>query len=292
MTANATQSSTRRRAMITGASRGLGRAVALACADAGWDLILACHERARDLDQVAAAARSRGAVVETVTGDLTEPAIRDRLVALARSPSPPPAEGPAASASDPLPRSNLGAKPDAEKHPRMPAMPASDPGIDLLAPCAGVTLNRLVARTDEGEWDRVLAVNLVAVATLCRACLPLLRNRAGLIALIGSHAGARGQIGLGAYGASKAALTGWMEAFATEAAPEGVRVNLLLPGFLDTEMGASAGQDPLDAARRANLLGRLATPEAVARFCLTLVDQPAISGQVFALDSRPLARWR
>jgi 3-oxoacyl-[acyl-carrier protein] reductase len=237
-------------ALVTGASRGLGAAIAEAFLHAGASCALACRSRTDLAGSVARGAGTPPGRALVLAGDLAEPDAPARLVA--------------------------------ETVRRFGR-------LDLLVLNAGETLSRPLLRTSESEWARLLAVNASAPARLLRAALPHLRTAGGGHAIgIGSHAGATGRAGLAAYAAAKAALVGFAKSAAREAAPDGVAVNVVLPGVMPTDMIRGADPAVSRRARRENLSGRLGDPDRVAAFVLTLATLRDVSGQVFALDSRIL----
>lgn len=162
--------------------------------------------------------------------------------------------------------------------------------LDLLANNAGVAVDGIVPRLDDGDWTRSMGVNLDGAFRLCRAAVPLLvRQRDGHIVNIASHA-AHGAAGQSAYAAAKAGLVGLTQSLARELGRRNIRVNAVLPGVLPTGMTADLPADRLAAFAAANALGRLNDPAEVARFVVHLAGMRNVSGQVFHLDSRP-TRW-
>lgn len=159
---------------------------------------------------------------------------------------------------------------------------------ELLVCNAGLTRDAPLARLDEAAWDEVMAVNLRgAAACAAAASRAMLKNRRGHIVFISSFSALHPPAGQAAYAAAKAGLTGLAKSLARELGPAGIRVNTLLPGFLDTPMTAGLSGERREEVRRAHVLGRFNTPEAVASFLVQLHDHlPHTSGQVFQLDSR------
>ncbi len=157
-------------------------------------------------------------------------------------------------------------------------------GLDLLVVNAGATGDRLLLRLDEAEWDRLVEVNLSGPARLCRAALPLM-GAGGAIVLIGSRAGLTGREGQAAYGAAKAGLTGLGRTLAREAAPA-VTVNVVVPGYLPTDMGLAAPAEVVARARQESLTGELGDVTRTAEFVAWLAASGQVTGQVFRLDSR------
>jgi 3-oxoacyl-[acyl-carrier protein] reductase len=115
----------------------------------------------------------------------------------------------------------------------------------------------------------------------------MLRARRGLLVFVSSHSALHPPHGQAAYAAAKAGLLGLARSLARELGPAGIRVNTLLPGFLDTPMTAGLAAERREQVRREHVLGRCNTPESVAGFLVHLHDHlPHTSGQVFQLDSR------
>jgi 3-oxoacyl-[acyl-carrier protein] reductase len=159
---------------------------------------------------------------------------------------------------------------------------------DLLVCAAGVTRDRLLPRLSEENWDEVLGVNLRAAFLCARAVAgSMLKRRSGHIVFISSFSAIHPPAGQSAYAAAKAGLLGLTRSLAKEFGPRGVRVNAVLPGFLETPMTANLQPSVRAAALAAHVLGRFNQAAQVAAFirCLHL-EMNATSGQVFNLDSR------
>ncbi len=159
---------------------------------------------------------------------------------------------------------------------------------DLLICNAGLTRDALLAKLGEAEWDEVMAANLRGAA-LCAAAASrgMIRTRRGHIVFVSSYSAIHPPAGQAAYAAAKAGLIGLGKSLAKELGQANIRVNVVLPGFLETKMTASLSEKRKEAVRSEHVLGRFNTVEAVADFLLTLHDKlPHSSGQVFQLDSR------
>ncbi len=158
----------------------------------------------------------------------------------------------------------------------------------LLVCNAGLTRDALLLKLDEAAWDETMAANLKGAA-LCAATAAkgMLRARRGHIVFISSFSALHPPAGQAAYAAAKAGLIGLAKSLACELGPAGIRVNTILPGFLDTPMTAGMSPRRREAVRREHVLGRFNTPETVASFLLHLHEHlPHTSGQIFQLDSR------
>jgi 3-oxoacyl-[acyl-carrier protein] reductase len=159
---------------------------------------------------------------------------------------------------------------------------------DLLVCAAGITRDAPLAKLEESAWDETLAVNLHAAARCARGVLKgMWRRKSGHIVFVSSFSALHPPAGQAAYAAAKAGLIGLAKSLAREAGPANVRVNVILPGFLETPMTAKVSPGRRDEVRKDHVLGRFNTPDAVARFLRALhEDLPHTSGQVFQLDSR------
>ncbi|MCH7225448.1 SDR family oxidoreductase [Haloferula sp. A504] len=160
---------------------------------------------------------------------------------------------------------------------------------DLLIANAGLAEDRLLARTAEDSWDRQLEVNLHGAYRCAKAVAwGMIKRRSGHLVFVASHAACHPAPGQATYAAAKAGLLGFARSLARELGPAGIRVNTLLPGFLETRMTAGVGKDHRTAVLASHCLGRLNTPQATADFLVHLHHHlPHTSGQVFQLDSRP-----
>jgi len=167
---------------------------------------------------------------------------------------------------------------------------AAEPSPDLLVLNAGVSSDRRLHQVGEEEWSRVMESNLRGAFQVCRSWVR--QRHQGMhgahAIFISSHAACRGAIGQSLYAAAKAGLIGVARSFAREWGPAGGRANVVLPGFMETRMTAKLPATVIAQYREAHLLDRFSQPEEVARFLLTLDLMPAVSGQIFALDSRPV----
>ncbi len=159
--------------------------------------------------------------------------------------------------------------------------------IDVLVNSAGIAGDRLFARLGPEAWDEVLDTNLKGAFLCSRAAArAMMKRRDGHIVQVGSHSAFHPSIGQSAYAASKAGLVGLTKSLARELGPRNVRVNCVLPGFLDTPMTARLPEGVRAAALARHSLGRFNTVEDAARFVRLLATLDHVSGQVFQLDSR------
>jgi NAD(P)-dependent dehydrogenase (short-subunit alcohol dehydrogenase family) len=165
--------------------------------------------------------------------------------------------------------------------------------VDVLINCAGIIYrNRTVEQTTEDEWDATFDVNVKGIFLMSRYSLPALRETKGNIVNISSYVGLVGFAGASAYAASKAAILNLTRSMAIDHAPEGIRVNAVCPGSVDTDMIHAAWRQYGDekAAREKwavkHPLGRIATPEEIARAILFLASDEAsfITGAALPVD--------
>ncbi len=164
---------------------------------------------------------------------------------------------------------------------------ARDP--DLLVCCAGATSDGLLARQSADDWDRLWQVNHVGARRCAEAVIPAMTERgSGHIVFVSSHSALHPPAGQVAYAAAKRALLGLADDLARARGPANIRVNTILPGFLDNRMTALVTESRKDEVIGDHALGRLNTMERTARFVRFLHEEmPHTSGQWFQLDSRP-----
>ena len=234
--------------IVTGASRGLGRAIALKFGSEGWKVIV---------NFVASSERAE----ETVKSILDSGGDAFSL------------------------KADVRLYPEVEA--LIEAAMFRWGRIDVLINNAAITKDALIPKINTEHWQDVMDTNLKGCFnTIKAASRHLLKQRSGHIINIASISGVRGKAGQAAYSASKAGLIGLTKAAAVELAPRGIQVNAVLPGYMLTEMGAGASGKAREEALRDNLLKRFSEPEEVAGFIYHLSGMKAVSGQVFNLDSR------
>ena len=235
-------------AVITGASRGIGKACALLFAENGYDLLLCYQSREEEAKAVAKEAAAFG--VRTLTFQMNMESISDcrRTVAKALM--------------------EFG-------------------GIDVLVCNAGISLPVLFTQTTEEEYDRVFSVNTKGVFFLSQAAArEMIAAGGGAIVTVSSMWGVAGASGEVAYSASKAAVIGMTKALAKELAPSGIRVNCVAPGVTDTDMNACYDEDTMEVLAEKTPLGRIADPREIAEAIFFLASDKAsfITGQTLTAD--------
>ncbi len=234
-------------AVITGAGRGIGRAITLKFAAQGADIV--CVSRTlENAEKAAGEVRALGRRAWAHAVDVADSA--------------------AVTAA-------------AEK------ILAETGRVDILVNNAGVTRDGLLMRMSEGDWDLVLDTNLKGAFLFTKAFTrAFLKQRSGRIINVASIIGLIGNAGQCNYAASKAALIGFTKSVARELASRGITANALAPGFIETDMTASLGQEVREDLVKKIPLGSLGQPEDVANAALFLAGPQAryITGQVLAVD--------
>jgi len=159
--------------------------------------------------------------------------------------------------------------------------------IDILVNNAGIARDALLMRMSESDWDAVLDTNLKGAFNCIKAVQrTMLRKRQGCIINIGSVSGLIGNAGQANYSAAKAGLVGLTKSVARELASRSIRVNLVAPGFVDTDMTAEMPDGLLEGMRERIPLGRIGSPIDIAGAVAFLASDAAsyITGQVLCVD--------
>jgi len=159
--------------------------------------------------------------------------------------------------------------------------------IDILVNNAGITRDGLLVRMKDEDWDRVLSVNLKGAFLVTRAVLPgMMKRRYGRIVNISSVIGFSGNPGQTNYAASKAGLVGFSRSLALEVARRGITVNVVAPGYIETDMTAALPEKAREALLAQVPMGRAGTPEEVAHAVVFLASDKAsyITGTVIHVN--------
>ena len=234
-------------AVVTGAGRGIGRAIALAYARMGADV--ACVSRTEENSaKVAAEVEALGRRAWPLAVDVSDTAGVDAA-----------------------------AKGILELAGR----------VDILVNNAGVTRDNLLMRMSEEEWDTVINTNLKGAFNFTKALTrPFIKQRSGRIINIASVIGLIGNAGQSNYAASKAALIGFTKSVAKELAPRGITANAIAPGFIETDMTAALDDKVRESIIGNVPLGRFGSPDDIAHAAVFLAMEPSsyITGQVLTVD--------
>jgi 3-oxoacyl-[acyl-carrier protein] reductase len=235
-------------ALVTGASRGIGRAIALRLARGGANVVINYNSRADAAEEVASGVREAGAESLVVQADVAQGADVDRLI-----------------------QATL------QKFQR----------IDVLVNNAGITRDTLLMRMSEDDWDTVITTNLKSTFLVTKAAMrPMLRQRAGRIVNITSISGVIGNAGQSNYSASKAGMIGLTRSTAREVASRNITCNAVAAGVIDTEIWQGVPEPAIAALMQMVPAGRKGTPEDVAEAVAFLASDAAayITGQVLNVD--------
>ncbi len=236
--------------MVTGASRGLGKAIALRFGSAGCRVVVNYREREQDARSIADTIEASGGEAICCKADVR---LSRDVAAMVRQ-----------------------------------ALAQWD-SLDLLVNNAGLAMDGLLLRMSEEEWDRVIETNLTGAFHCIReAARHMSTGKGGHIINISSIVGVQGREGQANYAASKAALIGLTKACARELGSADIQVNAVLPGYLPTDMGGTVSDAMLSKIVNHNALGRTSDAAEVAEFIYQLSRMKNVSGQVFNLDSRIL----
>lgn len=235
-------------ALVTGGSRGIGRAICLELASLGADVAINYAGNSAAAQQTAEDCRALGVQAEVFQADVADAAACDGMVK---------------------------------------AVIAQLGRVDILVNNAGVTRDNLLVRMSEEEFDTVLDTNLKGAFHCMKAVYrPMMKQKSGRIISLGSIVGLRGNAGQANYAASKAGLIGMSKSVAKELAGRGVTVNVVTPGFIDTDMTAALPVAAKSAMLGTIPMGRLGAPEDVARAVAFFASEEAgyITGQVLSVD--------
>ncbi len=159
--------------------------------------------------------------------------------------------------------------------------------LDVLINNAGITKDNLLMRMKESEWDAVINVNLKGTYNCTqKICRYMMKQKSGVIINIASVIGIMGNAGQANYAASKGGIIAFTKSTAKELASRNIRANAIAPGFIETDMTASLGQDVVESYAKAIPLGKMGQAEDIANVCLFLASDGAkyITGQTINVD--------
>ncbi|PKO18960.1 3-oxoacyl-[acyl-carrier-protein] reductase [candidate division BRC1 bacterium HGW-BRC1-1] len=233
-------------AVVTGGSRGIGRAITEAFLRAGADVVVNYNKT--PVDELKALAAELGRQLVDVQADVSQTADCERLIEAAMS---------------------------------------TFKKVDVLVNNAGITRDTLLMRMDEAAWDAVIATNLKSVFSTCRAAVkPMIRARAGSIINISSVSGIMGNAGQCNYAASKAGVIGFSKSLAREVAARGVRVNVVAPGFITSDMTDGLDEKIREKVLHEIPLGRFGQPADIANAVLFLASDLSgfVTGHTMVVD--------
>jgi len=238
-----------RTALVTGASRGLGRAIALAMAEAGARVVLAARDEAK-LNEVAALIGDKGGEAEIVTFELGDLPAVERVI---------------------------------------PGLTDRGLAIDILVNNGAIGGWGALHGSTLAKWEQMFDVNVSSMYILCRdASIGMVERGWGRIINFGSYVSKTGRPNLSAYVASKTAVLGLTKAIAADLAPSGVTVNAIAPGFFDTDMAAPTVGHPQRAKifRDAIAMGRFGDPAEITGPAIFLASEAAryVTGQMLHVD--------
>jgi len=234
--------------LVTGGTRGIGRSIVDAFAETGARIAFTYRSSTEEADALVTELEGQGVEAMALQGDVAETDV-------------------------------------AQQH--VEAVTDAWGALDVLVNNAGITRDNLMLRMKEEDWDAVLDVNLKGVFNYAKAAYrPMMRQRGGVIINLSSVVGVMGNAGQTNYAASKAGIIGFSKSLAKELSTRGVRVNVVAPGYVDTEMTEALSDDARDAMLDAVPLGRPATPDDIAHAVLYLASDAAsyITGHVLHVD--------
>lgn len=235
-------------ALVTGGSRGIGRAIALELATCGADVALTYAHSANAADDVSREIEKAGVKSFVTQADAAQTDKADEVIQQVLS--------------------------EFDK-------------LDILVNNAGINRDNLILRMSEEEWDEVIDTNLKGIFNYCKAAAkPMLRNRGGSIINISSVVGISGNAGQSNYAASKAGIIGFTKSYAKELASRNIRANVIAPGYITTEMTDTLPEDVMQTIEDQTPLGRPGNVDEIAAVTAFLSSELSsyITGETIRVD--------
>lgn len=235
-------------AIVTGASRGIGRAIAIKFAELGANVVLNYRSDINSVQEVVKEIESKGVKALAIQGDVSSFEDSKKIIDEAME--------------------KLGS-------------------VDILVNNAGITKDSLIMRMKEEEFDKVIEVNLKGVFNCIKHAIPVMvKQRSGKIINISSVVGLSGNAGQANYAAAKAGIIGLTKSVAKEIASRGITANAIAPGFIQTDMTETLGEKVKENIKANIPLKRLGSPEDIANTAAFLASDMAsyITGQVISVD--------
>lgn len=235
-------------AVVTGASRGIGKAIALKLAEQGVNIVVNYINNKNEADKLVKEIEAYGTKALAIQADVSDFSQAKNLISRTKE--------------------ELGT-------------------LDILVNNAGITRDGLIMRMTEEDFDRVIEVNLKGVFNCTRHTVPIMvKQRSGRIINITSVAGVLGNPGQANYSAAKAGIIGMTKTLAKEIGSRGITVNAIAPGFIETDMTAELADKVKETIKDQTALGKLGKPENVADAVVFLAGSSGeyITGQVLSVD--------
>ncbi len=232
--------------LVTGGSRGIGRAIAEYLASPDVSVAVNYHSHASDARMTQELVHAKGAECEVFQADVSQPA---------------------------------------EARDLIDAVVGRWGRLDVLVNNAGITRDALLMRTNDQQWTEVLATNLNGVFFCTRAAVrPMMKARFGRVVNVSSIAGLTGNAGQANYSAAKAGVVGFSKAVARELASRNITVNVVAPGLVQTDITSKMSKSVYDTVVQSIPLGRVGRPEEIAHAVKFLAESDYITGQTLVVD--------
>ena len=234
--------------MVTGGSRGIGKAIALKLADFGADVAITYARSADAANEVKAEIEAKGRKAKAIQADAVDFVEAEKVI------------------------NEI----------------VSDWGkLDVLVNNAGITKDNLILRMSEDQWDDVITTNLKSIFNYSKvAARPMMKNRGGSIINISSVVGISGNAGQSNYSASKAGIIGFTKSYAKELASRNIRANVIAPGYITTDMTDALDEKVLEGIKEATPLGRAGNADEIADAVVFLASDMSsyITGETIRVD--------